>query len=57
MGENGVVLGEGIDNYDGFCKIGRKLLNKKKEKVWFLYFSYIYFLLELLKMFKLNLEL
>lgn len=57
MGENGVALGEGIDNYDGPCKIGTKLLNKKKEKAQFLYLSYICFLLEPLKMLKLNLEL
>ena len=45
MGENGVALGEGKDNYDGFYKIDTNLLlNKMKKKASFLYLNWIWFL-------------
>ena len=45
MGENGVVLGEGRDEYDGSYKIDTNLLNEKtrKKKGQFLYVNYINF--------------
>ena len=45
MGENGVTLGEGKDNFDGSYNIDTNLLlNEMKKKAQFLYLNSICFL-------------
>ena len=55
VGENGVALGEGRDNYDVSHKIDAKLLlSEKKNKAQFLYCNFICFLYEPIKIHKLK---
>ena len=57
VGENGVALGEGKDNWRLLQNDANLLLNKKKNKAQFLELNSICLLYEPIEMLKLNLEL
>ena len=57
VGENGVALGEGKDNWRLLQNDANLLLNKKKNKAQFLELNSICLLYEPIEILKLNLEL